>query len=774
MAFYATPGNAAGQTQLPVMTYLPDKGTFHLYTNEQPVLITTFDWKADGSYESGTTKTLADQNLYYSLAIRVNPAGQWISIQKKSPQGPLTILRDQNSADINDSGKTSHVQLKPGIIPYLSYNPALMSMAVRAYDATKAGKQTFSVLSAIAGKIELLESKIERLNQGEWKVNSQSLKLVRYLYGDSDGESFIYVDENDRVILWDIPFESKIYVRQGYEELRKLIVPGPWIRAQEFMADNAPSLTAKIDGRLSRWFEANQPGAAVLLMQDGKVLFKKGYGLANVELGVPIQPDMVFRIGSVTKQFTAAAIMLLVEEGKVDLQAPISSYLEKLPKAWKEITVEQLLNHTSGIPNYTRTQYLWEHAREDLTPSQLLEKCVSDRPLDFGDPPGTQIRYTNTGYILLGMIIEKVSGQPYARFLQKRLFGPLDLKHTRYDSETELIPGMTSGYIRGPKPAPFWSVTQKYSAGALVSNAEDLAQWTLALHDGKVVKPESLARMLKSTRLRNGEEIPYGFGLGFRQSQGDRLVGHSGGVNGFTCLVEADPAVKAVAVILNNTSAPKWNEEYITRYLLALAAGKPLPELKPVAIDPSKLGRLAGRYTLGVKARTITFDGKNLFNQSEGDIKRMLIPLSETEFGYEDVNTRLRFELTGDKVIGVYRRIADAPEESLQKRMEPIEDKDPQVTALVQQYLREAVDGTLKPGVFTPNLAAKIFPDQVNEAAALLKSLGTQTGIDLYEREDRGGGGRFLYRVSYGDKHVILRLSLMEDNRISEVDFFLE
>jgi serine beta-lactamase-like protein LACTB len=305
-----------------------------------------------------------------------------------------------------------------------------------------------------------------------------------------------------------------------------ILVPGFWIGAQEATVNVNPSLAAQADARLSRWFDANQPGATVLLMQDGKVLFKKGYGLANVELNVAMQPDMVFRIGSVGKQFTAVAVMLLVEEGKVDLQAPISQYLENLPKAWKAVTVEQLLNHTSGIPNYTDTKAYWKHMREDFTPTQLLETYVNDLSLDF--EPGTQYRYTNTGYVLLGMLIEKVSGQPYARFMRKHLFEPLALKNTRYGTETELIPGMVSGYVQGPKPAAYISMTQPFSAGALVSNAEDLAQWTMALHDGKVVKPESLARMLTPTRLKNGKEIPYGFGLTFRQSQGDRLVGHGG------------------------------------------------------------------------------------------------------------------------------------------------------------------------------------------------------------------------------------------------------
>jgi serine beta-lactamase-like protein LACTB len=350
-----------------------------------------------------------------------------------------------------------------------------------------------------------------------------------------------------------------------------ILVPGFWIQAQESTVSAAPSLAAQADARLSRYFKADQPGVAILLMQDGKVLFKKGYGLANVNQKVPIQSEMVFHIGSITKQFTAAAVMLLVEEGKVNLQAPISSHLENLPKAWKEITVEQLLNHTSGIPDYTDTKGYFKRYKEDITPNQILD-YVNTMPLIF--EPGTKYRYTNTGYVLLGMLIEKLSGESYAVFLKKYLFKPLDLKYTDYAAESMLEAVL--GYNSSGKPAIYESMTQPFSAGALVSNAEDLARWTLALHNGKVVKPESLARMLTPTRIKNGEEIPYGFGLAFRKSQGNLLVGHGGYISGFSCYLEADPATKTVVVILHNTSEPKVDIKYFSEFLLLLAEGKPL------------------------------------------------------------------------------------------------------------------------------------------------------------------------------------------------------
>ena len=324
---------------------------------------------------------------------------------------------------------------------------------------------------------------------------------------------------------------------------------------------------------MAPWFAKDQAGATVVVMQEGKTLFAQGFGLAQRELGVPAAPGQVFRIGSITKQFTAAAVMSLVEGGQVTLDAQISRYLEDLPEAWRPVTVEQLLNHTSGIPSYTDDPAYMSHIREDLPGRKLLETTVFARPLDFA--PGTQWRYSNSGYYLLGLLIEKVSGKDYAAYLQARFFGPLGLRSFRYGTETEFLPGMASGYTRGGKPALYMSMTQPFAAGSLVGTAEDLARWTLALHAGKVVSPESLRRMTTPARTADGKTQPYGFGLAWRESLGRRLVGHDGRIPGFTSQVEADPDAKRVAVILCNTDAPPVDLDYLSRRVLALAAGTP-------------------------------------------------------------------------------------------------------------------------------------------------------------------------------------------------------
>lgn len=448
-----------------------------------------------------------------------------------------------------------------------------------------------------------------------------------------------------------------------------LLLLAPGLQAQA--AKPAAGMAAKASGSaydrlLEPCFKADQAGASVLVMKEGKILYAKGFGLASLELKVPNAPALVYRIGSVTKQFTAAAIMTLVEEGKVALDAPVSRYLDGLPEAWRGATVQQLLTHTSGVPSYTDGPEYGAHMREDLPGLKLLETLVWKKPLDF--PPGSKWHYSNSGYYLLGLIVEKASGKPYAEYLQARFFGPLGMAHTRYGTETELIPGMASGYSDG-KPSAYLSMTQPYAAGSLVSTTEDLARWTLALHAGKVVNAESLKRMTTPVKTSDGKEHPYGFGLMFRESQGHRLVGHGGGINGFVCHLEADPTTRAVAVILCNTDGPKVGPDYLGRRLLALAEGKPIVEPKGVAVAPEKLSRLAGSYQHDGFRRTVTFEQGKLRSQVAGGEVYELIPTSDSSFLLKGSDTMLRFEVSDQGVVGVHRQVVGAPEEELATRV---------------------------------------------------------------------------------------------------------
>jgi hypothetical protein len=354
-----------------------------------------------------------------------------------------------------------------------------------------------------------------------------------------------------------------------------------------------------------------------------------------------------------------------------------------------------------------------------------------------GFEPGTQYRFSHTGYILLGLLIEKASGLSYPEFLQQRLLAPLELKHTHCDSGMEPDPHLATGFVG----AYFWGVFQKFSAWGLVSTAEDLARWTQALHDWKVVKPESLARMVAPVGLPNGRQEPCGFGLEFHESQGRHLVGSGGPIFGFNCRVETDPAGKTVAVMLSNTTESKADVGFLTRYLLGLADAQAISPVKAFTIKPAQLKRFTGRYQASDgKTLLISLDEGRLLENEAWARKYALIPHSETEFGLEDSDTRWRFEAVGTKVTGLHRREADNPEGPVLVGMEPFQDKDPKVTARVRQILREAVDGTLKPELFTPATATMIFPNVDKHLGGFIHSLGALKGMDLCERKELSDG----------------------------------
>ncbi len=506
-----------------------------------------------------------------------------------------------------------------------------------------------------------------------------------------------------------------------------LLAPGLQAQAAKPAVDKATkpatASASAYDRLLEPCFQADQAGASVLVMKAGKVLYAKGFGLASLELKVPNAPHLVYRIGSVSKHFTAAAIMTLVEDGKVALDAPVSRYLEGLPEAWRPATVQQLLTHTSGIPSYTDQPEYGLHMREDLPGLKLLETLVWTKPLDFA--PGTKWHYNNSGYYLLGLLVEKVSGKTYAEYLQARFFDPLGLARIRYGTETDLIPGMASGYGGDGKPAAYLSMGQPYAAGSLVSTTEDLARWTLALHGGKVVKPESLKLMTTPVRTSDGKEHPYGFGLMFRESQGHRLIGHGGGVNGFVCYAEADPASQSVAIVLCNSEGPKVGGDYLCRRLLALAAGTPIVEPSGVPLSSGKLSRLVGAYQHEGFQRIITFEGGRLRSQVGGGSVYELIPTSEAAFLLKGTDTLLRFELSGDQVLGVHRQAVGGPEEELAKKVVDA----PHAEVKVDPTTFDALAGTYQ---LAPAFELRVWRD----GNRFLTQATGQGAIEIYPESD--------------------------------------
>ena len=355
-------------------------------------------------------------------------------------------------------------------------------------------------------------------------------------------------------------------------------------------------LAGRLDRIFAEAYPATGPGAAVIVVQDGKPVLRKGYGLANVELSVAIAPEMVFRIGSVTKQFTAAAILKLVEAGKLSLSDEIGRFLPDYPTRGRRITVEQLLNHTSGIKSLTGMQSWHSHTREDWTPTQLIA-FFQNEPLDF--EPGTGWKYNNSGYTLLGAIIEKVSGKKYEDFLTEAIFVPLGMERTRYGSDGPIIAGRVEGYQRTPGGivnAPYLSMTLPYSAGALVSTVDDLARWQAALDRDGFLSAESRRRMWSPVILPDGTATRYGFGWGIWSYEGHAVVEHGGAINGFVSANMRLPDDRVYVAVLSNATGPGRDPRMLALRAASLVAGIPADDRKSVTLAPATLERYAGVY----------------------------------------------------------------------------------------------------------------------------------------------------------------------------------
>ncbi len=301
---------------------------------------------------------------------------------------------------------------------------------------------------------------------------------------------------------------------------------------------------------------AEAVGLSVAVARAQDLVFSRAYGFADLEFEVRADEDTLVRLGSVTKQFTAAAILRLQQRGKLNVDAELAEYVPEFSTQGHAVSVRQLLTHTSGVPSYTDLGRAWfDVVARELTHEELLA-LVAEKPLDF--EPGTRFNYSNTGYYLLGMIVERVSGVPYGDFLAREFFEPLGLTRTRYDSNAEVIPNRAQGYgFADGKPQNDLAIgmSQPGGAGGLVSTAKDLVRWQLALVSGKVVDAAAYEEMTTPFMFPDGSETTYGFGLTHGELDGPRSVSHGGGIFGFNSFLAYYPDARlSVAVISNSES----------------------------------------------------------------------------------------------------------------------------------------------------------------------------------------------------------------------------
>jgi D-alanyl-D-alanine carboxypeptidase len=401
-------------------------------------------------------------------------------------------------------------------------------------------------------------------------------------------------------------------------------------------------LAQRIDAVMSEVYKSGQPGAAVIVRMNGRTIFRKGYGLADLELQVPIEPDMVFRLGSITKQFTAVSILMLAERGQLGLQDEITKFLPDYPTQGRKITVEHLLTHTSGIQSYTDMSEWLPLWRKDFTLKELID-LFKDKPMQF--EPGERWADNTSGYILLGAIIEKVSGKTYEAFVDANIFKPLGMKQSYYGSTERIIPRRIPGYQMGRGGfvnAPYLSMTQPYAAGSLLSTVDDLAVWNDAVFSGKVVKKEWLDKAFTPYKLKNGESSGYGYGWFVADFGGHRSIEHGGGINGFTSYEMAFPEDGIFLAILTNSAAPGRAPEPRAVKAAWLALGLAEPARKAVSLPAADLDRLAGVYADDRnEERYVTREGGRTFIQRQGGAKSELLAASPAEFFTGDNPARI-------------------------------------------------------------------------------------------------------------------------------------
>lgn len=415
----------------------------------------------------------------------------------------------------------------------------------------------------------------------------------------------------------------------------------------------ASPLEDQIDAKLAPMFKAGAPGATVIVTRDGKPVFRKAYGLADVSAKTAMQPHMQLRVGSLTKQFTAVAILLLAEQGKLSLQDEVTRFLPDYPVKGQKITIEHLLQHKSGIRNYTALDGFWSMAEKDLSVAQMVD-FFKNEPFDF--TPGERYSYSNSGYFLLGAIIEKASGMPYADFIAKHIFEPLGMQDTAYDGHERnakrhvqgYVPGLFSGY-RAPMN---YSMALPYAAGSVVSTVDDLARWDQAITEGKLLKGASWQQAFTPCTLPKNAACNYGYGWMMGKLRGHALISHGGDIPGFNGMALRLPDDKVFVAVLANSDRPKFNSDVAAQLAAAIALGDPFPEPKAETRPPEVLESFAGTYRLpdGSK-RAIRRKGSVLNYEREGRPAVALKPYEHDAFFLDGTMNTVEFQRGADGTV---------------------------------------------------------------------------------------------------------------------------
>ena len=405
------------------------------------------------------------------------------------------------------------------------------------------------------------------------------------------------------------------------------------------------SLVARIDAMGRQAIERHSvPGLTIGILRDGKVLINRGYGFADLENDVQTRADSVFCIASVTKNFTAAAILQLVEHGAVSLDDDIGKFIPEFPHKDKGVTIRRLLNHTAGIHNVTAIAAYWAQVGEPIEPSKLIA-LFRDAPLDF--EPGTRYAYSNSGYILLGAVIEKACGTSYPQYLRSHFFVPLGLAHTSYCGTADLVRGRARGYARqgsGWINAPYVDMSQGFAAGGICSTTGDLLRWQDALNHGRVLAQNTYQEMIARAPGRT-----YGLGIGGGSNSGHRVLFHGGAIYGFDSMMTDYPDDDVAIAVLANARGDVTSD--IEGRIARLLFNIPEPVAQPLTPDAKK--SFVGKYhsNRGFDI-AIVAHGEALFVESEGDPSVRLKYVGNGAFAREDGPDMI--EIHGDRLVLTY------------------------------------------------------------------------------------------------------------------------
>jgi CubicO group peptidase (beta-lactamase class C family) len=510
---------------------------------------------------------------------------------------------------------------------------------------------------------------------------------------------------------------------------------------------------------------------AVLVAKGDRLLINEGYGFADLEWNTPNTPETRFRIASITKQFTAAAILLLQERGKLRVEAPLKTYLPDTPQAWSDVTIFNLLTHTSGIPDFIRLADFRNFQTLPLRPEEIIAK-IRDKPLAFA--PGSERAYSNSGYLLLGLVIERVSGKSYAQFIKENLLDPAGMRDSGYDTHAAVIHHRASGYTRGPdgfENAPYIDMNVPFAAGGLYSTTGDLLRWERALFGGKILSRASLEQM--TTPFKQN----YGFGVVIRTLDGDRIIEHSGSLEGFNTELIHGARNNLVVVVLSNVSGPAADQ--LANDLFKVVHGDKvelISDRKVIHLATATLERYEGYYEFDDgDVMRIWRDGDQFLTQLQAEPAVEIFPQSAHDFFAKVVDAQITFEKRSGSAEGLvlHQDGKDRPAKRLEEAVGKQRSAElaariknqtpaPGTESELRRLIPEMQAGTLEYARMSPELAEAVRAS-LTSGHSLLKSLGALQSVQF---ESVSPAGVDVYEVRFEHGTVHWRIKLGSDGKI--------